>query len=84
MKTPEDTSNAVIGEFSNSEIKKVNNSRIQYQSKNIHNLSEDQQSILRDDSHVSNEFVERQGFIETLMTLYFGTKEERVRLIFSM
>jgi hypothetical protein len=28
--------------------------------------------------------VERQGFIETLTTLYFGTKEERMRLIFSM
>ena len=84
LKTPAETSNVVIGESSNPEVKQVNNSRIQYQSKNIHTFSEDQQSILRDDGHSSNEFVERQGFIEILMTLYFGPKEERVRLIFSM
>ena len=84
MKTPQQTPNVDIGESSNPEIKRANNSPIKYQSKNIHPFSEDQQSILRDDGLSSSEFIERQGFIETLMTLYFGTKEERFRLLFSM
>jgi hypothetical protein len=33
---------------------------------------------------MANEYIERQPFVEFFMTLYFGTRDEKLKLIFNM
>ena len=40
--------------------------------------------IIKDDGIQANEYIERDAFIETFVTLYFGSGEEQIRLLFNM
>ena len=80
----QEESKCISNLISNAKVRKKNTFICQSQGQDSGQGLGDTLDIIRDDGIQAQEYIERDAFIDTFITLYFGPEDEQIKLLFNM